>query len=184
MTRHNVGDSAGLGGAGGVYADRRAEPTIDLMDERWVLVDGNTGLHVSWYFWLRVLDEANRAARYSVPFGLCLLEAEPESDKTPDRLLDEAMALVPRVIRSTDLAGSLGTGRAGIVLPHQDEGAVEQARTRIIAKLEAGHVTGVTWNARMLSHPRDAAEISNLLTHGWAGGRGSEPRRRASERVA
>jgi hypothetical protein len=154
------------------------------MDERWVLVDLNTGLHVGWYFWLRVLDEANRAARYGIPFGLCLLEAGPESDKAPERVLEDAMSLVPAVIRSTDLGGALGAGRVGIVLPHQDEAAVEQARTRILAKLEAAHAQGIVWTARMLSYPRDAAEISNLLTNGWAGGRGSEPRRRASERIA
>ncbi|MBF6598989.1 MAG: GGDEF domain-containing protein [Dehalococcoidia bacterium] len=154
------------------------------MDERWVLVDPNTGLHVAWYFWLRVLDEANRAARYGIPFGLFLLEAESEGERASDRLLEEAMAAVPAVIRSTDLGGAIGAGRVGIVLPHQDEAAVEQARTRILAKMEARRAPGVRWNARMLAYPRDAAEISNLLTFGWRGGRGAEPRRRASERIA
>ena len=44
------------------------------MDESWVLIDANSGLHVSWYFWLRVLDEVNRAARYGAPFSLLLLD--------------------------------------------------------------------------------------------------------------
>ena len=158
-------------------------PTIHLMDERWVLLDSNTGLHVGWYFWLRVLDEANRATRYGIPFGLLLLEVVPEDPKAPDRVLEEAMSLVPAVIRGTDLAGAIGIGRVGIVLPHQDEAALVQAQARIISRLEATRFRGVRWHARMLGHPHDAAEISSLLTHGWSGGRHSTPRRRAAERA-
>jgi hypothetical protein len=57
------------------------------MDESWILIDQETGLHVGWYFWLRVLDEANRSARYGHPFGLVLLEAEARAG-TPQRVVD------------------------------------------------------------------------------------------------
>lgn len=160
-----------------------AAPTIPVMDERWVLLDPNTGLHVGWYFWLRVLDEANRATRYGIPFGLLLLEVAPDDPKVPDRLLEEAMSLVPQVVRGTDLAGAIDIGRVGVVLPHQDEGALVQAQARIISRLEAQRFRGVRWHARMLGHPQDAAEISSLLTHGWTGGRRAAPRRRAAERA-
>jgi PleD family two-component response regulator len=153
------------------------------MDERWVLLDTATGLHVGWYFWLRVLDEANRAARYGIPFGLFLLEVDGTNGRqASDRTVQEAMALVPSVVRSTDLAGALGRGRVGVLLPHQDAAALEQASARIIGKLESSKLHGVRWHARMLSHPADAGEISQLLTSGWPEER--TPRRRASERSA
>ena len=134
------------------------------MDESWILIDSDSGLHVGWYFWLRVLDEANRSARYGHPFGLVLLEAEPKPGAT-QRALAEATSRVPAAIRSTDLGGLLGVGRAGIVLPHQDVASAEAATGRIIDRLE--NAPAVVWHARLLCYPGDAAEISNLLTLGW-----------------
>ncbi len=146
------------------------------MDERWVLIDARTGLHVRWYFWLRVLDEANRAARYGEPFGLLLLEAEAEPSGHQTRTLEEASARVPQVIRSTDLGGTLGRGRVGIVLPHQDASAAEQAAARIMSELARLAPHSVRWTPWLLRHPDDAADISNLLTNGWP--ERSEPERR------
>jgi hypothetical protein len=136
------------------------------MDERWILIDHDTGLHVSWYFWLRLLDEAGRSARYGHPFGLALLEAEPKPGTTR-RSLDEAVAKVPAAIRSTDLGGLLGVGRAGVVLPHQDAASAEAGLSRILRRLEKSNSGAVIWHARLLCYPGDAAEISNLLTSGW-----------------
>ncbi|MEX2225998.1 MAG: hypothetical protein WEB52_06070 [Dehalococcoidia bacterium] len=136
------------------------------MDESWILIDPDSGLHVGWYFWLRVLDEANRSARYGHPFGLVLLEAEPKPG-APARTIDEATSRVPAAIRATDLGGQLGAGRAGVVLPHQDAASAEAATERIIDRLAHGNPGGVVWHARLLCYPGDAAEISNLLTVGW-----------------
>jgi hypothetical protein len=136
------------------------------MDESWILIDKDTGLHVGWYFWLRVLDEANRSARYGHPFGLVLLEAEPKPG-AGQRAVDEAFSRVPGAIRSTDLGGVLGNGRIGVVLPHQDVPSAESATQRIIERLAASNPGGVVWHARLLCYPGDAAEISNLLTMGW-----------------
>lgn len=145
------------------------------MDESWVLIDQGSGLHVGWYFWLRVLDEANRAARYGHPFGLALLEVERKPG-VPQRSADEAIARVPEAIRSTDLGGLLGQGRVGIVLPHQDAASAEAATARIIDRLESATGAVATWHARLLCYPGDAAEISNLLTTGWTERRASEGR--------
>jgi hypothetical protein len=143
------------------------------MDESWILIDPDSGLHVSWYFWLRVLDEANRSARYGHPFGLVLLEAEPKPGAS-QRTVADATARVPAAIRSTDLGGVLGVGRAGVVLPHQDAASAEAATDRIIDRLSK--VNGVVWHARLLCYPGDAAEISNLLTVGWTERRKSDGR--------
>jgi hypothetical protein len=145
------------------------------MDESWILIDKDTGLHVGWYFWLRVLDEANRSARYGHPFGLALLEAEARPG-TPPRSIEEAAAAVPAAIRSTDLGGTLGVGRAGVVLPHQDAASAEAATARIIERLTKSAPAGVVWHARLLCYPGDAAEISNLLTVGWTERRKPEGR--------
>lgn len=136
------------------------------MDESWILIDPGTGLHVGWYFWLRVLDEANRSSRYGHPFGLVLLEAESKPG-TSARAVEDAVASVPGAIRATDLAGLLGAGRAGAVLPHQDAASAEAAAGRIVERLEAAAPAGVVWHSRLLCYPGDAAEISNLLTVGW-----------------
>jgi len=145
------------------------------MEETWILIDQDTGLHVGWYFWLRVLDEANRSARYGHPFGLLLLEAEMKPG-AGQRTVDEGMTKVPGAIRSTDLGGVLGPGRAGVVLPHQDAASAENAAARIIERLDAACRKSVTWHARLLCYPGDGAEISNLLTVGWTDRRARDGR--------
>lgn len=136
------------------------------MDESWILLDDSTGLHVSWYFWLRVLDEVNRSTRYGAPFALLLLEADAQPGSSA-RLIEEATSRVPAAIRSTDLGGLVGVGRVGIVLPHQDVAAAEAAQRRILDHLGQTVPRGVRWEARLLCYPGDGAEISNLLTTGW-----------------
>ena len=128
------------------------------MDERSVLIDHVTGLHVGWYFWLRVLDEVGRSDRYGSPFALLLLDAD-----VPPKGAQHALGAVPGVIRGTDLGGVLGPSQAGVILTNQDaEGAVA-AVERIVSRLPA--VTGVAWQPRLLCYPRDAAAVSHLLTH-------------------
>ena len=140
-------------------------PTISTMDESWVLIDGNTGLHVSWYFWLRVLDEVNRATRYGAPFALLLLDADAPPAKA--KLVDDAASYVPAAIRSTDLGGTMGRGSAAVLLTHQDVEAADVARARILERLAATGPAGITWRTELLCYPDDGAEITNLLTGGW-----------------
>lgn len=135
------------------------------MEESWVLIDGATGLHVSWYFWLRVLDEVNRAARYGAPFALLLLDAEAPPSK--HKLVDEAPSYVPAAIRSTDLGGVMGRGAAVVLLTHQDEAAAVVARDRILERLAASCPADISWRTEVLCYPVDGAKISNLLTGGW-----------------
>ena len=135
------------------------------MDETWVLIDAHTGLHVSWYFWLRVLDEVNRAARYGAPFALLLLD--PEAPTGRAKSLDEYASYVPATIRSTDLGGTLGDGSAAVLLTHQDEAAAAVARDRVLERLAASCPAEVTWRSELLCYPADGARISILLTGGW-----------------
>ena len=140
------------------------------MDQTWVLIDGNTGLHVAWYFWLRVLDEVNRSARYGAPFGLLMIDCVTPPG-SPAKLLDDAAGRVPAAIRGTDLGGIVAPGRIGIVLPHQDAAAADAAQVRIMERLAASAPRGVRWEARLLCYPGDGAEISFLLTGVDAGAR-------------
>jgi len=135
------------------------------MDDKWVLIDANTGLHVGWYFWLRVLDEVNRSARYGPPFGLLLLDAQ--TPKGSSKLFDEACGWVPGAIRSTDLAGLIGRGQVGVLLPHQDDEAAKAARDRILERLARAGSKAIHWAPRLFCYPADAAEISMLLTGEW-----------------
>lgn len=135
------------------------------MDETWVLIDPQTGLHVRWYFWLRVLDEVNRSTRYGDPFGLLILEAATER-RSGEKVLNEAASAVPATIRSTDLGGKLGEGRVGVLLTHQNGESAGQARDRILDRLAQDSPAGVTWRSELYSYPEHAAEISNLLTTG------------------
>jgi GGDEF domain-containing protein len=139
------------------------------MDQQWILIDEQTGLHVPWYFWLRVLDEVNRATRYGSPFALLLLEGQVETPNArPQRQLEEASAAVPPAIRSTDLGGIIAPGRVAVLLTHQDAESAEQARDRILERMAANPAPGVRWLPRLLTHPEDAAEISFMLTTGWS----------------
>jgi hypothetical protein len=138
------------------------------MSDRWILLDQETGLHVGWYFWLRVLDEVNRSARYGAPFGLLLLEAE--ADATAGRhAIEGALASVPAAIRSTDLGGLLGPARVGVMLTEQAAESAAQARIRLLERLAKSTPHGVRWTERLLTYPEDGGEISSLLTLGWAG---------------
>ncbi len=140
------------------------------MDQTWVLIDGNTGLHVAWYFWLRVLDEVNRSARYGAPFGLLIVDCVTPPG-SPAKLLDDAAGRVPAAVRGTDLAGIVSSGRIGIVLPHQDAAAAVAAQARIMDRLAASAPRGVRWESRLLCYPGDGAEISFLLTGADEGAR-------------
>jgi hypothetical protein len=133
-----------------------------FVEESWILIDPDTGLHVGWYFWLRVLDEVNRSSRYGSPFGLLLLEAEQRD--APARLLDEESSKIPAAVRSTDLAGRLGSGRAGVLLMEQDEGSAERASALILERLAKASPATVSWRSTLFCYPRDGAAISNLLT--------------------
>lgn len=137
------------------------------MEQSWVLIDGSSGLHVPWYFWLRVLDEVNRATRYGAPFGLLVLEAEADGERGP-RLAADATSHVPAAIRSTDLGGALAPSVAGVLLPHQDAEAAVTARARILERLARASSAPVRWHSTLLTYPEDAAAISNLLTSGWS----------------
>lgn len=139
-----------------------------LVSDTWILIDQETGLHVGWYFWLRLLDEVNRSSRYGSPFGLLLMEAEQRS--APRRVIDEESSKVADAIRSTDLAGRLGDGRVGVILFEQDAEGAETAKTRILERL-AEHASGaISWRPSLYCYPNDAFAISNLLTQGRAEG--------------
>lgn len=141
-----------------------AEADNSDVDERQVLVDRETGLHVGWYFWLRVLDEVRRSDRYGSPFALLLLDAGQGGHR-----VQHDLARLPGVIRSTDLGGMLGTGRAGVLLTEQEPEGAGIAAGRVLAHLLA---SGITWRSELLCYPRDAAAITHLLTM-------PEPERRA-----
>jgi hypothetical protein len=147
------------------YAAAMLTPTLLVMDETWILLDPNTGLHVAWYFWLRVLDEVNRSVRYGSPFALLLLEPQGDSER-PSGSLIEAAGRVPAAVRSTDLAGIVGWVRVGVILTQQDLSASETARDRVLERLEKTSPKGIRWDAQLLCYPEDGAEISNLLTTG------------------
>jgi hypothetical protein len=137
------------------------------MDQSWILLDSSTGLHVAWYFWLRVLDEVNRATRYGTPFALLLLEAGHDgSGVKTKRGGSDPTGLVPPAIRSTDLGGYISPSRAAVLLTHQDAESAEQAQERILGRLAAAN-GDIRWIPRLLTFPDEAAEISTLLTRGW-----------------
>ena len=135
------------------------------VSENWVLIDHETGLHVGWYFWLRVLDEVNRSSRYGNPFGLLVLE--PEQPSAPRRVVEDAASRLADAVRSTDLAGRLRGGGVGVLLFEQDAAGAEAAAARILDQL-GSRSSGVSWRTNLFCYPRDAFAISNLLTQGRA----------------
>lgn len=151
-----------------------------MTEQHWVLIDEQTGLHVPWYFWLRVLDEVNRSTRYGTPFGLLLLEGQPKAGAHSSRAVQGATSLIPAAIRGTDMAGQLGPGKVGVLLTHQDNVSSQQARDRILERMEAaGAFSHVEWQQRLLTFPEDAAEISFMLAGTWQAEHGFELRQSA-----
>lgn len=136
------------------------------MNERWILIDQESGLHVGWYFWLRVLDEVNRSARYGTPFGLLLLEAGIAA-RAGRHAADSAASLVPAAIRGTDIAGHLGPGRVGVLLTNQDVDGAHSATGRVLERIAKSCPEDIRWDTRLLTYPEDGGEISTLLTTGW-----------------
>ena len=136
-----------------------------LVSENWILIDQETGLHVSWYFWLRVLDEVNRSSRYGSPFGLLMLE--PEQQGAPRRVVEDASSRLADAVRSTDLAGRLSEGRVGVILLEQDVEGAQTAVERILERL-GQRTSNMSWRTNLYCYPRDAFAISNLLTQGRA----------------
>jgi hypothetical protein len=133
------------------------------VDERWILIDRDTGLHVGWYFWLRLLDEVGRSDRYGNNFGLLLLEAGGAAASS-HRTAGEALARVAAVIRGTDLGGLIAPDRAGIILTQQEPEQAEVGAKRITGLLESHAPAGVTWTSELFCYPRDAAAVTHLLT--------------------
>jgi hypothetical protein len=133
------------------------------VDERWILLDRETGLHVGWYFWLRLLDEVGRSDRYGSSFGLLLLEVGT-APGAPRKNSHEALARVSVTIRGTDLGGLVTPSKAAIILTQQEPDAAERASTRILALLSASASNGVSWRSELLCYPRDAAAVTHLLT--------------------
>jgi hypothetical protein len=86
---------------------------------------------------------------------------------------------VPTAVRSTDLAGLVGERRAGVLLIEQDADGASQAVERIRERMQAAGADDVSWEHRLLWYPQDGAEISDLLTAGWDGRRGSRDVRSA-----
>jgi hypothetical protein len=134
------------------------------VDKNWILIDDETGLHVGWYFWLRVLDEANRSSRYGNPFGLLMLRGDFEG--LTERQQCEALAGVARAIRSTDVGGRLNHSKAAVILLEQDAISAQAAAERITQRL--GAEASTRWSTDLYCYPGDAAAISNLLTQGRA----------------
>lgn len=133
------------------------------VDKNWILIDQGSGLHVGWYFWLRVLDEVNRSARYGNPFGLLILETPRDGHGNGHH---DALAEVAAAIRSTDVGGRLSADKAGVILLEQDVPSATAGMERIVARLRAA--SGTEWRPNLYCYPPDGAAISNLLTQGRA----------------
>jgi PleD family two-component response regulator len=133
------------------------------VEDAEILTDAESGLHVSWYFWLRVLDEVNRSARYGSPFALLVLDVVGTG---ASRRVRHPLSKVAPAIRVTDLGGRLGAQQAAVLLLEQDRESALSAATRITAALGSQSVEVAS---RLLCYPEDAAEISRLLAAGRAG---------------
>lgn len=134
------------------------------MDDNWILIEQDTGLHVGWYFWLRVLDEVNRSSRYGNPFGLLLLDIE--DDGASRKAVEESASRVAEAIRSTDIAGRVSLRRVGVILLEQDGPSATLGAARIVELISAR--SPLSWRSTLYCHPADGAAISNLLTQGRA----------------
>jgi PleD family two-component response regulator len=133
------------------------------VDRDSILIDQASGLHVGWYFWLRVLDEVNRSARYGNPFGLLILDVDVNGRRNGN---EDELNEVAASIRSADVGGRLSPHRAGVMLLEQDVASAKAGTERIVMRLKSA--SGTDWRSNLYCYPSDGAAISNLLTQGRA----------------
>ena len=118
-------------------------------DHRRTTFDRETGLHVEWFFRLRVEEEIARARRYNQPVSIIMVAAGTR------QVLDAVRVTMKQWLREFDYAGDLGEVLA-FCLPNTDKAGAEPVLQRLTSLVEGLH-------ASLSEYPADGATLAVLL---------------------
>jgi GGDEF domain-containing protein len=118
-------------------------------DHRRATFDRETGLHVEWYFRLRVDEEIARSKRYGQPFSIIMVAAGQR------QVLDAVRITMKQWLREIDYAGDLGEVLA-LCLPQTDRAGAEPVLQRLTSLVEGLHVS-------LAEYPSDGTSLAALL---------------------
>jgi hypothetical protein len=111
--------------------------------------DRDTGLHMEWYFRLRVDEEIARARRYGTPFTVLTVTAAER------QTLDAARITMKQWLREVDFAGDLGD-MVALCLPNTARPGAEPVIERLTGVVQGLQVTAS-------EYPSDGPTVSKLL---------------------
>src|SRR4051812_32783693 len=118
-------------------------------DHRRTTFDGETGLHVEWYFRLRLDEEIARAKRYGDCFSLIVVTSGSR------HVLDAARITTRQWLRDVDYAGDLGNALA-LCLPRTDRTSAGSVLARLTDMVDG-------LNVSVAEYPDDGLTLSALL---------------------
>lgn len=118
-------------------------------DSKRTTFDRETGLHMEWYFRLRVDEEIARARRYNQPFTVLTLTAEER------HTLDAARITMKQWLREVDFAGDLGD-MVALCLPNTSRPGAEPVIERLTRVVQGLQVAASEF-------PADGPTVSKLL---------------------
>jgi hypothetical protein len=118
-------------------------------DSKRTTFDRETGLHMEWYFRLRVDEEIARAKRYGQPFTVLTLTSEER------QTLDAARITMKQWLREVDFAGDLGD-MVALCLPNTARPNAEPVIARLTSVVQGLQVAASEF-------PADGPTVSKLL---------------------
>jgi diguanylate cyclase (GGDEF)-like protein len=134
--------------------------------EQLLIIDEKTGLYNFRAFQRRLVEEWQRADRYSVPLSLVFLDLDNFKQvndtlghQAGDRVLEQFATLVAGGARANDVAARYGGEEFAVILPHTDGAMALRVAERIrravadFVFLEDEHSTRVTVSAGVATLP-------------------------------
>ncbi len=118
-------------------------------NHRRTTFDRETGIHVEWFFRLRVEEEIARARRYDQSFSIIMVAAGTR------QLLDVVRNALSQSLREIDYAGDLGEVLA-VCLPNTGKESAQPVLQRLTNLAEGLHLS-------LAEYPSDGATLAALL---------------------
>ncbi|MFT5433541.1 MAG: GGDEF domain-containing protein [Myxococcota bacterium] len=117
----------------------RMEQQIAMVESQSIAeqaqIDSITGLWGRAHVVERIEDEANRLARYDIPFGAVMIEVPAAAEVA-------AAELVADFIRKVDVAGRVEPGRIVVVCPNTSDGGMRRVLARLTESFESEDLPG------------------------------------------
>lgn len=145
--------------------------------EKLSITDSLTGLFNHQYFYQRLEDEITRAARFSNPLSLIMLDIDffkkfndTFGHQSGDAVLTTVAQIIQKNIRSIDVASRYGGEEIAIILPETDLNGAQRIAERILANIAShditmanGQMARITVSMGLVTYPYDATVKAELV---------------------